>query len=378
MEMNRFNPGMGGTPSIQVNNYFGSQGGATPATQINNYYSGMPQRVLGNQMGGGMTGGMVGNTNFGNSMGGVYGGTMGGVMGGVTGNFMNSQQLQYQPSMSQMYGGQTMGNMYGGYGQSMGMGSGQYGQMPMYGMGNMYGSGYGAGASMIQNNYGTTYNFFGSMGINPQQYMGYGQSSGYSQPYSNYGYSQPYSNYGYSQPTSTSSSSTPPSRPPDMTPQSGTLSKKDDGSINYATTGGWKVNVNGTTITMTSPDGKDTTKIWGDPHVVEADGSKWDWDAKTSTFLLPDGTKVTMNADSASGVVKSTSIYDKAQQVTIDNSKMTFTSSVDKKKTKEAEQKEDDGQAYQTKNQGNDWDKWTKDGAKKTSSTGNTTINNYY
>jgi len=203
------------------------------------------------------------------------------------------------------------------------------------------------------------------MGINPQQYMGYGQSYGYGQMMpqqqtgmlqNNYGTTYNYFGGTSTPTTSTGSTSTHHTTPPpELTPQSGTLSKKDDGSINYKTTGGWTVNVKDGTITMTSPDGKDSTKIWGDPHVAEADGSKWDWSSKTGTFLLPDGTKVTMNADSPTGVVKSTSIYDKAQEVKINNEKMTFTSSVDRKKTREDEQKEDDGKAYSTKNQGNDW-----------------------
>jgi len=56
-----------------------------------------------------------------------------------------------------------------------------------------------------------------------------------------------------------------------------------------------------------TPTGK--TKIWGDPHVEEGDGGKWDWKSNVMTFNLPDGTKVTMNAQSAKGVVKSVDVY---------------------------------------------------------------------
>lgn len=41
---------------------------------------------------------------------------------------------------------------------------------------------------------------------------------------------------------------------------------------------------------ITGPDGK-TTKIWGDPHVAEGDGGKWDF-KRNSTFVLGDGTKI--------------------------------------------------------------------------------------
>ena len=41
---------------------------------------------------------------------------------------------------------------------------------------------------------------------------------------------------------------------------------------------------------ITSPDGK-TTRIWGDPHVAEGDGGKWDF-KRDSTFVLPDGTRI--------------------------------------------------------------------------------------
>jgi hypothetical protein len=41
---------------------------------------------------------------------------------------------------------------------------------------------------------------------------------------------------------------------------------------------------------ITGPDGK-TTRIWGDPHVAEGDGGKWDF-KRDSTFVLGDGTRI--------------------------------------------------------------------------------------
>ena len=60
---------------------------------------------------------------------------------------------------------------------------------------------------------------------------------------------------------------------------------------------------------MGGPNPTGNTKIWGDPHVNEGDGQRWDWKDKTMSFNLPDGTKLTMNADGPKGVVKSIDIY---------------------------------------------------------------------
>ncbi|MBN2430798.1 MAG: DUF1521 domain-containing protein [Acidobacteria bacterium] len=42
---------------------------------------------------------------------------------------------------------------------------------------------------------------------------------------------------------------------------------------------------------ITTPEGQ-TSRIWGDPHVNESDGGKWDF-KKGMSFVLPDGTKIT-------------------------------------------------------------------------------------
>ncbi|HEY0078938.1 MAG TPA: DUF1521 domain-containing protein [Pyrinomonadaceae bacterium] len=44
---------------------------------------------------------------------------------------------------------------------------------------------------------------------------------------------------------------------------------------------------------ITGPDGK-STRIWGDPHVDEGDGGKWDF-KRNSTFVLGDGTRINVN-----------------------------------------------------------------------------------
>ena len=60
---------------------------------------------------------------------------------------------------------------------------------------------------------------------------------------------------------------------------------------------------------MGGPQATGKTRVWGDPHVEEGDGQKWDWKDKTMSFNLPDGTKVTMNAESANGTVQSVDVY---------------------------------------------------------------------
>lgn len=65
---------------------------------------------------------------------------------------------------------------------------------------------------------------------------------------------------------------------------------KTDGNV-ITTPGGYKVEATGKfEWTITGPDGK-TTRVWGDPHVAEGDGGKWDF-KKNSTFVLGDGTKI--------------------------------------------------------------------------------------
>jgi hypothetical protein len=84
------------------------------------------------------------------------------------------------------------------------------------------------------------------------------------------------------------------------------LSVKRSGNDAVLTTpGGYTINASsrdkaeGGYLEITSPDGKQTTKVWGDPHVdkVGADGSttrQMDFSGRT-TFTLPDNTVITMD-----------------------------------------------------------------------------------
>jgi len=79
----------------------------------------------------------------------------------------------------------------------------------------------------------------------------------------------------------------PPS-PDDSTHPSGSL--QTDGGV-ITTPGGYKIEATGQfEWTITGPDGK-STRVWGDPHVAEGDGGKWDF-KRNSTFVLGDGTRI--------------------------------------------------------------------------------------
>ena len=82
----------------------------------------------------------------------------------------------------------------------------------------------------------------------------------------------------------------PPS-PFESSQPSGSL--KTDGSA-VTTAGGYKIEATGQfEWKITGPDGK-TTRVWGDPHVAEGDGGKWDF-KRNSTFVLGDGTRINVS-----------------------------------------------------------------------------------
>jgi hypothetical protein len=55
------------------------------------------------------------------------------------------------------------------------------------------------------------------------------------------------------------------------------------------------------------PGEKPTSRIWGDPHVDEKDGTRWDF-TKNSDFLLPDGTRINCQTSSEKGQSVSTGL----------------------------------------------------------------------
>jgi hypothetical protein len=77
--------------------------------------------------------------------------------------------------------------------------------------------------------------------------------------------------------------------PGDASQPSGSLKVDDKGVI--TTPGGYKIEATGQhEWKVTGPDGKHT-RVWGDPHVDEGDGGKWDF-KRDSTFVLGDGTRI--------------------------------------------------------------------------------------
>lgn len=83
-----------------------------------------------------------------------------------------------------------------------------------------------------------------------------------------------------------------PPAPVDSTHPQGSLSVGKDGVI--TTPGGYKIEATSQfEWKVTGPDGK-STRVWGDPHVDEADGGKWDF-KRDSTFVLGDGTKINVS-----------------------------------------------------------------------------------
>jgi hypothetical protein len=89
--------------------------------------------------------------------------------------------------------------------------------------------------------------------------------------------------------------------------------------ISYTTRGGYQVKVNGHTIEVKDPSGKNVLKHWGDPHENLNGKHLKDWKGKQRTVVLGDGTKITMGADGPKGVTNNTSIYDGNQNVQITN-----------------------------------------------------------
>lgn len=67
-----------------------------------------------------------------------------------------------------------------------------------------------------------------------------------------------------------------------------------------------------------NPGDKAMTRVWGDPHVDEADGQRWDF-TKSSNFRLPDGTVIDVRTTSETGqsVTNSLNIVNGSDRVSI-------------------------------------------------------------
>ena len=236
--------------------------------------------TLSNVLGGAGFGGLVGMAT-GNPFGGaIAGGATAGLISLIFGN--NNQQQNCNgcqnypqaPHHHQHNQGGNQGSYGYGYGQNGNYNTSLIGH-PGYDMGSFnYGGGYGG-------NYGG------------------GQScacAGYYPQNQNYGGQQGYNNR----------------------PNYGGQLKGGDGKpIEYKTSGGYNVQINGGEITITDPKGEHKVVHSGDPHEYVDGKNVKDWDEKTRSLILGDGTKITMNAEGPKGVIDNYSIYDGAESIQV-------------------------------------------------------------
>jgi hypothetical protein len=173
--------------------------------------------------------------------------------------------------------------------------------------------------------------FPGCGGGNYGNFGGYGNYGGCGFPQGGYGFPNPAAyglmQYGGCFPPPQQQQPCYPPQCQQPCSQGGQLQQGGPGQpINYTTSGGYKVNVNGTTVTITDPSGKHTVTHSGDPHEYVDGQHVKDWDEKTRSLVLGDGTRITMNATAHNGTITDTSIYDGAEEVKINNQNNTVNS----------------------------------------------------
>lgn len=122
----------------------------------------------------------------------------------------------------------------------------------------------------------------------------------------------------------------------DSVPSAGTLNPKGrlwqlgpaGTPLGYTTSGGWRIAMNLSTITVTSPDGLGTYQYWGHSHENLNGKHLKDWLGTHRTMILPGGAMITLVADGPQGVVESVSIYDVDQTHKIDTTNNSITMSL--------------------------------------------------
>jgi hypothetical protein len=98
------------------------------------------------------------------------------------------------------------------------------------------------------------------------------------------------------------------------------VTKNDAGMIAVRTVDGYIIRTEGRdqAWTITGPDGK-TTRIWGDPHVQESDGDKWDFLTRsTFRFGVNKATVEVVPAGNGTTFSSRVTIYAGDERVTID------------------------------------------------------------
>ena len=298
--------------------------------------------IMGGQNCGGRDGTLAGGLTgalFGGAFGGLGGALFGGVGGALLGNILGKHHHHRHHHMHQgecfpppcgggfggpgngcygppNYGGGFDGGYGGGYG-GYGGGANQAAQMQMlmaqqqqlqtmqmqqqYGGGGAYQQGFQNGYQQGQYQQG----FQDGFGAAQQQFGGYGRPQGYDY----------------------NGGCCPPQRccPPWQQGGStgnpgGQLCQEGPGKpINYHTSGGWNVSVNGDKVIITDPSGQHKIEHSGDPHEYLDGKHIKDWEGKDRSILLPDGTKISMGATGAQGLITGVSIYDGDQNVQINN-----------------------------------------------------------
>ena len=92
-----------------------------------------------------------------------------------------------------------------------------------------------------------------------------------------------------------------------------------EGLVNVKTADNFKIKFSGKREewAITSPDGRET-RIWGDPHVVESDGDKWDF-YENSTFVFGDNkvTVETKKLPNGTSYSQTVTIYGKHDRFTL-------------------------------------------------------------
>jgi hypothetical protein len=96
--------------------------------------------------------------------------------------------------------------------------------------------------------------------------------------------------------------------------------RNDIGEISVRTLDGYLIRAEGRdeAWTITGPDGK-TTRIWGDPHVKESDGKRWDFlNRSTFQFGTNKATVEVVPAGNGTTLTSRITIYSGTERVTID------------------------------------------------------------
>lgn len=270
--------------------------------------------LLGSPGNGALTGGLAGGLtgllfSGGNPLGALVGGGIGAAIGGLIGrhNQHRHSHGQFPPQFPPPYGGGYGGPGLGGYGGGYGPGfpgqfPGGYGQQQGYYPQGAYQQGYQQGFQQGQYQQGYQQGYQAGMGYGPQ-----GGYPGCFPPGGGWNNGCPPGNQGFPPQYGTGN-------------PGGQLRQEGPGKpLNYTTSGGWRVQVNGDKVIVTDPSGKQKVENSGDPHEYVNGKHVKDWEGKQRSLVLPDGTKITMGATAPNGVVTNTSIYDGDQNIQIKN-----------------------------------------------------------